>query len=94
MGAEAVVVQRHPGDDLAIQSIAHDQSIGPDGALLDRRGQVQAFEHLEDIGAELDAGTDLAETARLFQQADRPALPRQRQSGRGAADAATRNQNR
>ena len=53
-----------------------------------RFGQAQVIEHLEDVGAELDAGADLAEGGSLLQHGDRMAVAGQHEGGGQSADAA------
>jgi hypothetical protein len=56
--------------------------------------EVEFFERAKDVGAELDAGADLAEFGRLFQHPHGETLARERVGRRQAADAAARNQDR
>ena len=51
------------------------------------------IQHAENVGAELDAGADLAEFGRLLEHAHRKALARQREGRDQAADAAAGHQN-
>ncbi len=57
-------------------------------------GQADAVERAEDVGAELDAGAELAEFRRLLQHPHREALAGERIGCRQAADSAPRDQNR
>ena len=56
--------------------------------------EAEPVEGAEDVGAELDAGADLAELGRLLDHPHRKTLARQRIGRRQAADAAARHQNR
>ena len=72
------VAERDVGDQLAGQRVAHflrrrAVGVGQHGVL-----EADLLQHAEDIGAELDAGADLAEFGRLLEHAHREALPRQR----------------
>ena len=84
--------ERDMGDQLAGERVAHflrrrAVGVGEHGVL-----EADLLQHAENIGAELDAGADLAEFGRLLEHAHREALTRQR-IGRGqAADAAAGHQ--
>ena len=56
--------------------------------------EVEFFERAKDVGAELDAGTDLAEFGGLLQHPHGETLARERVRRRQAPDAAARNQDR
>src|SRR5262249_58341462 len=56
--------------------------------------EVELFERAKDVGAELDAGADLAEFGRLLQHPHGKTLARERVGRRQAPDAAARNQDR
>src|SRR5882762_2273307 len=77
----------------ARRAVAHDQKLREEGERADRVVDSQALEHLERVGADLDAGTDLAELRSLLEHVAREALLRQRQRRGEAADAAAGDQN-
>ena len=54
------------GDLGAAHAVAHDQSVGKHRQIADCLGQSEDLEHLEDIGAKLNAGADLTKLACLF----------------------------
>src|SRR5262249_19682577 len=54
--------------------------------------EADPVQRTEDVGAELDAGAELAEFRRLLQHADRKTLARERISGGEAADPTARHQ--
>ena len=67
VGRESGCTQRHPDDFLAGSHVVHAQARRKERDPIDGVGQAQVFEHLEDVGAELDAGADLSESSRLLQ---------------------------
>jgi hypothetical protein len=80
------------GDQLAGEGVAHLHAgrlvgVGQHGVL-----EADALQHAEDVGAELNAGTDLAEIGRLLEHADREAFVGQRTGGRQPGNAATGDQ--
>ena len=91
---EESIAQRNIGDEFAGERVAHflcrwAMRVGQDCIL-----QADFFEHAKDIGAELDAGADLAEFGRLLEKADRKALMGKRVGGDQAANAAAGNKKR
>ena len=87
-------IERNVGDQIAGQRVAHFLRRRHMGIGEDRLLEPDFLQHAEDIGAELDAGADFAEFRRLFEQADRETLARQRIGRDKAADAATGDQER
>jgi len=71
-----------------VDRVHHDDVVGEDRALARRGAHAQRIERGEGVGAELDAGADLADVRGLLQQLHRDALARQRQRRGQAADAA------
>src|SRR4029079_2938297 len=76
------------GDELAGEGVAHLHA----GRGM-RVGEYRVFEpdplqHAENVGAELDAGADLAEFRRLLEHTDREAFVRERAGGGETANAA------
>ena len=75
--------------DLAVgQRVHQPELVDIDRHLARGLADAQAIEAVEGVGAELDAGADLAELRGLLQHQRRDVLLRQRQRGRQAADAA------
>ncbi len=82
------VAERNARDLLPGHRIHHDEVVGKDGERADRLDQAERLEHPEHIGPELDAGADLLELRRLFDELRGNTLARQRQRRRQPADAA------
>ena len=91
---EACILERDAGDALAGERTAHLHARRAMGIGEDRFLEAEPFKRTEDVGAELDAGADLAEFRRLFQHPHREAFARKRMRRRQPADAAARNQKR
>src|SRR5262245_66220858 len=88
---DSVVYQGNAGHALAGERTAHLNprrlvSIGEHCLL-----EPEPFQRPKDVGAELDAGTDLAEFRRLFQDAHRETFARERVRRRQPPDATTSN---
>ena len=66
----------------AIDRVDHQHGFGDDRFPQHGVADAELIEHGEGIGAELDAVADHAELGRLFEQAHREALARQRQRDR------------
>ncbi len=71
----------------AVVRAAHAQHRRAGGDARQARRQAEGMQPPRDIGAELDAGADLAEGGRLLQHLDAMPLARQRQGGSQPADA-------
>ena len=91
---EARVGQRDAGDALARQRATHFHGRRLMGVGEHRVLEPDPVERVEDVGAELDAGADLAELRRLLEHSHRKALARERVRRREPADAAARDQDR
>ena len=87
-------IERNMGDQLAGEGVAHFLRRRHMGIGEDRLLEPDLLQHAEDIGAELDAGADLAEFRRLLEQAHRKAAAGQRIGRDQAADAAAGDQKR
>ena len=70
----------------------HHHVVGVDGAGPGLVADAQRIEGVEGVGAELDAGTDLADLGRLLEHLHMETLPRQGEGGGEAADAAAGDQ--
>ena len=77
---------------VAGDGVAHDQALGQERHGAHGIRESHPVEHLEHVGAELDAGADLAEFRRLLEHVGRPPVGRERQRGSETADAAAGNQ--
>jgi hypothetical protein len=88
------VVERHIGDQLAGQAIAHLLKRRHPGVGQDRILQADLVERAEDIGTELDAGADLSKLVGLLQHAHRKALQGQCIGRDQSSDAAAHDQER
>src|SRR5215813_12845711 len=91
---KARLIERDAGDALAGQGAAHLHGRRPMRIGEYRLFEVELFERAKDVGAELDAGADLAEFGRLLQHPHGETLARERMGRRQASDAAARNQDR
>ena len=91
---EAGILERNAGDALAGQRAAHLHGRRPMGVGEHRVLETEPVERVENIGAELNAGTDLTELGRLLDHPHRQALARERICRREPADAAARHQDR
>ena len=89
-----LVVERHVGDQLAGQGVAHFLRRRAVGVGQDVVLEADFLQHAEDVRAELDAGADFAEFGRLLEHPHRETLARQRVGGGEAADTAAGNQDR
>src|SRR5262249_10177649 len=86
---EAGIVKGNAGHGSAGERQTHWHPRWPVSIGEHRLLEPEPFECAEDVGAELDAGTDLAEFRRLFQDAHRESLVRERVRRRQPPDAAT-----
>ncbi len=86
-GAEGIA-ERDARHHFAREAVHHDEVVDEDGRALDPLPDTQAVEHAEDVGAELDAGADLAELAGLLEDGRAHALARQSQGDGEPADTA------
>ena len=86
--------QGDAGDQLAGDGVAHLLRGRPPCIGEHLLGQADAVECAEDVGAELDAGAELAEFRRLLEHPHREALAGERIGRRQAADPAARNDDR
>ena len=87
------VTERNAGDQLAVERITHLLRRRKVGVAQHSLFQPDLVQHAEDVGAELDAGADLAEFGRLLENAHRETLARQREGRDQAADAAAGHKN-
>ena len=72
----------------------HDHVVGVDSAATGLVAHAQGIKGVEGVGAELDAGADLADLGRLFQHGDLKALANQGEGGGQTANASTGNDDR
>jgi hypothetical protein len=91
---ETRVLKRDAGDQLTREGAAHlhggrTVGVGEYGVL-----KAEPVERAKNIRPKLNAGTELLEFRRLFENPNRETLPRQRPGRRQSTDAATRNQDR
>src|SRR5262249_5578503 len=91
---EARVIERDAGHALAGEGAAHLHGRRPMRLGEYRLFEAEPFERAKDVGAELDAGADLAELGCLFQHPYRKAFARERMRRRQTPDTAARNQDR
>ena len=82
------LVERDGGDVLAGHGVHQAQLVDVDRHLAGLVADAEVVEGVEGVGAELDAGADLAELGRALEHEAAVALPGQAQRGRQAADAA------
>ena len=90
-GAEGLADRKAP-DHAGVDRVHHDQLVGEHGAAARVLAHAQCVQGGKGVGAELDAGADLADLAGLLQQRDAQAQPGQRQRRGQAADAAADHQ--
>ena len=86
------IVQRNAGDFLPVHGVHEAQVVDIDGLSARFVADAEIVERVEGIGAELDAGADLPQFGRAFQNDGTEAFPGQAQRGRQAADAAAGDQ--
>src|SRR5690606_23191244 len=82
------LVQGYVADLFAAERIHEPQLVDVDRAGTGRVAEAEVVEAVESIGAELDAGADLAEAARLLEHDAAPARAGQAEGAGQAADAA------
>ena len=88
------LAHRHRGDFGLVDRVHHHQPVGVDRARAGALAHAERVERGERIGAELDAGADLADVRGLLEDLHREAAARERQRGRETADAAAGNEDR
>ena len=87
-GHEHVRVERHAGDEVAVERVAHLKGARLPGISQHGVAQAEPVERAKDVGPELDAGADLAELRALLEDAYRKTLARERDCRGETADAA------
>src|SRR4030095_2258040 len=91
ISGEGGFAQRHAHDLLAGAHVVHAQARGEEGYTIDRFGQAQVLEHLEDVGPELYPRSDLATRGGLLQPGPRTPVSREHEPRAQPADAAAGN---
>ena len=80
------------GDLGLVHRVHHQDAVGIDGACALPLADAERVECRERVGAELDAGADLAELSRLLEDLDAESLLGKCERGGKAADAAARDE--
>jgi isoquinoline 1-oxidoreductase alpha subunit len=86
--------KRNAHDEVAGERVTHFLRLRPPRVRQHRVGEADALERAENVGAELDAGTEFAEFGGLLQDADRKTLARKRIGCGKPTDAAPGDQDR
>ena len=85
---------RNAANQRLVECVVHHHLVGVDRAATSLLADAQRVERGEGVGAELDAGADLAELRRLLEYLHLKALAYQRERGGDAADATAGDEDR